>query len=356
MAGLKDFQAAILEESILYLIRVCGYREIGPEEIDIDSTLTRHHAGMGVAVKGRGANHQIDCIGDYIYTPPLCNPIRLLGETKFYGFRQNGAPKKVGLGEIRDAVGLLKDVSEFFSKSNDDGVVRRFSYQSVFFSATGFTKNAQEFAYAHDVNLISAFGGGHLRNIVDTIRSLELNDFRNEGNIINLKGFRQQLRNNLRDSLDSYLRDFNNDAVSRVISEVKELDRLFLGTIDNKLTIMLVPIFNTDEWISLVNYALAGEELNVSLHWSDQPNEAGDLVFHVFEYSRNPQREIFQFLIPSEILMKFLNDGILYDEAALNLKEQYFSSIKIPFVFRNAFTVLKLCLDRGWLRNIQQSL
>ena len=127
----------------MYLIRVCGYKEVNREDIARDNTLEAHRAGMGIAVKGRGSIHQVDCIGDYIYTPPLCNPLRLLGETKFYGLRANGSPNKVGVGDIRGAVGLLKDVSEYFSRGNNNGIVRRYSYQSVFFSATGFSKEAQ---------------------------------------------------------------------------------------------------------------------------------------------------------------------------------------------------------------------
>lgn len=355
MARLSDFQAAILEESLLYLIRVCGYKEVGRDRIPFDSTLEAHRAGMGIAVKGRGSSHQVDCIGDYIYTPPLCNPIRLLGETKFYGIRDNGSPKKVGIGDIRDAVGLLKDVSEFFSRGNNNNISRRFSYQSVFFSATGFSEEAQDMAYAHDINLISAYGGPSLMNIVNRIRELEIDDFNVDQDAdFSLRGFRDNFRLRLRGGPQIADEDNPNERIRRIIQAVIDLDKLFLGTIDNRLTIMMTPAFGIEVWIELVNLALAGIPVPIVLRWNDQPNEAGDLVFRVeANIQNNRMVELFHFLVPKEILKNFLRDGYLGEGAALTMKEQYFSKISVPFVFEGTFSILKLELNMEWLNQIR---
>lgn len=356
MARLSDYQAAILEESLLYLIRVCGYKEVGREDIERDSTLETHIAGMGIAVKGRGCSHQVDCIGDYIYTPPLCNPIRLLGETKFYGIKPNGSPNKVGPGDIRDAVGLLKDVSEYFSRGNNDNIARRYSYQSVFFSATGFSKDAQDLAYAHDVNLISAYGGPALANIVNRIRGLQIGDFnfRNEQNF-RIREFRDGFRLRLRDGLEIPDEANPNRRIREIIQAVRALDKLFLGTIDNRLTIMLTPLFGNEQWLELVDSALAGEPVRIVLLWNEQPTREGDLTFRIESEVRinGTRSELFHFLVPEEILKNFLRDGYLGENEALNMKEQYFSKISVPFVSNGTFSVLKLELNMEWLNQIR---
>lgn len=357
MPILKDFQAAILEESILYLIRVCGYKEVGIENIGIDNTLTSHHAGMGIAIKGRGSDHQIDCIGDYVYTPPLCNPIRLLGETKFYGFNANGSPKKVGLGEIRDAIGLLKDVSEYFSRGNNDGVIRRYSYQSVFFSATGFSKSAQDLAYAHDINLISAYGGPHLSTIINSIRRLEINDFRSLRNEISrLRDFRNRFRKSLREGTYLNEEENRNNRIRQLIENIRQLDKLFLGTLDNKLTIMLSPLFRNDEWIRLVHLAIEGSIIQVELYWDDQPNDSGDFVFRIVGRVNGRRSDLFFFLVPEVILKNFLREGQLNEEDALDMKREYFSNINIPFIFEGTFSLLRMRLDQEWLIRLQRQL
>lgn len=56
-------------------------------------------------VKGRGGEHQIDAIADFIVHQPFSYPQRLLVEAKCYS-------NKVRLPVIRNAAGVLKDVNE----------------------------------------------------------------------------------------------------------------------------------------------------------------------------------------------------------------------------------------------------
>src|SRR5206468_8075613 len=97
----------LLEEAVLFLLRVSGYRTI--EQAGRDATLHDGHSGL--EVRGRGSHHQIDAVADYIVPQPFANPSRLLVEAKCYPTRI------VGLEVLRNSVGVLKDVSEFWVPS-----------------------------------------------------------------------------------------------------------------------------------------------------------------------------------------------------------------------------------------------
>src|SRR5262245_14546125 len=126
----------LLEEAMLALLRVAGYRTI--VEAGRDPTLQNGPAGL--VVVGRGARHQIDAIADFGVGQPFSNPQRLLVEGKFYR-------KPVELSVIRGVVGTLKDVSEAWFRSHDQQpAARRYHYQGSVFSASAFTRQAQDYA------------------------------------------------------------------------------------------------------------------------------------------------------------------------------------------------------------------
>ena len=58
-------------------------------------------------VPGGGADHQIDSVGFFSFTIPFMYPVRLIAEAKWYK-----DDKKIGLGSMRDFVGVMKDISE----------------------------------------------------------------------------------------------------------------------------------------------------------------------------------------------------------------------------------------------------
>ena len=103
-----QIRGMLLEEAVLYLLRRTGYRTIDSENGDP----TLDSCGAGLQVRGRGSKHQIDAIADYLVQPPFGNPQRLLGEAKCYG-----QTHPIGLDITRNAVGVLKDVSEYWTPS-----------------------------------------------------------------------------------------------------------------------------------------------------------------------------------------------------------------------------------------------
>ena len=103
-------------------------------------------------IKGRGDWHQIDLPYDYNYKLAMLNPIRIIGEVKFYG-----GTKKVGLSEMRSFSMACLDIHQnYIVQDNTRNNIERTLDQALFISANGFSVHAQNFAYAHNVKLIDA--------------------------------------------------------------------------------------------------------------------------------------------------------------------------------------------------------
>lgn len=144
---LPAIRGALLEEIILHLLEKIGYRVITAGEAG-----TR--AGRsGLEVQGRGEWHQIDALAGFDFTPAFMYPLRLLLEAKCY------APSRpIGIEVVRNAVGVLKDISENYftinKRSEEEIKIQRYNYNTALFSTSGYTKNAERYAIAHQIFLI----------------------------------------------------------------------------------------------------------------------------------------------------------------------------------------------------------
>ncbi|HET7230003.1 MAG TPA: restriction endonuclease [Longimicrobium sp.] len=136
MATIQQIRGMLFEEAVLFLLTRAGYTTV--DEPDGD-TLKR--VGAGLAVIGRGGVHQIDAIADYVITPAFAHPQRLLVEAKCYG-------SAVGLPVIRNAVGVLKDVNEYWNPRRREVDRSRFHYLQAVFSSSDFTSDAEDYAFA----------------------------------------------------------------------------------------------------------------------------------------------------------------------------------------------------------------
>lgn len=170
-------RGVILEEIVLYLLARLGYRIVLPSE---EGTQLGH---SGLEVQGRGEWHQIDALGAFDHTPAFIYPIRLMVEAKCYAAR-----RPVGIDVVRNAVGVLKDVSENFfsdrlaSAHNGSGIsslqYRRFNYSAAIFSTSGFTANAERYAIAHQVFLIQYAHNRLFTNISAGLMGLKATHFK----------------------------------------------------------------------------------------------------------------------------------------------------------------------------------
>ncbi|WP_406241417.1 hypothetical protein [Streptomyces anulatus] len=153
MVRLETLRGYLLEEVLAWLLRSSGYRLLAekddPARPPWKVLEKRKH---GLVVRGRGAWHQADTLGEFQYVPPFSLPIRLFAEAKFTRI-------KVGLPTVRNGHGVVHDLNEnvVTTLSNGSGPHRprvRYYYSYAIFSTSGFTQDAQEFALAHQISLI----------------------------------------------------------------------------------------------------------------------------------------------------------------------------------------------------------
>lgn len=132
----------VLEEALAWLLRNSGYQLIVTASPNSGLAMN----GAGLTVRGRGAEHQADVLGDFAFTPPFSLPIRMFVEAKYYG-----QARPVGLNLVRNAWATVADINEFHIT---DGPHGRYRYVYALFSRSGFTDDAQRFALAHQISLV----------------------------------------------------------------------------------------------------------------------------------------------------------------------------------------------------------
>jgi hypothetical protein len=145
---LKGF---LLEETLVYLLRNAGFVLLTDPERDPAALEWR---GGSLAVKGKGAAHQADVLGELAWVTAFALPVRLWLEAKFRAGR-------VGIEEVRNAVGVLQDVNDDGGYRRGQPPVTRHRYVYVLFSAAGFTRPAAELALAHQISLVDLSGGDY---------------------------------------------------------------------------------------------------------------------------------------------------------------------------------------------------
>lgn len=127
----------------------------------------------GQMIQGLGEAHNADALLEPPVQIPFFNKVRLLVECKDH-------EKPVGLGVVRDALGLREDVNNYNLVDNIElqnrrsqrrrGVLNyyeRYSYQIAIASTSGFTIQAQNFAATHRIPLIDF----DKMNFVDYLRN-----------------------------------------------------------------------------------------------------------------------------------------------------------------------------------------
>jgi hypothetical protein len=85
MSTPAQLRGYLLEQALAWLLRNSGYRLLVDESQDPDELIS---SGNGLSVKGRGAEHQADVLGEFAFTPAFSLPIRLFLEAKFTGKRR----------------------------------------------------------------------------------------------------------------------------------------------------------------------------------------------------------------------------------------------------------------------------
>lgn len=144
MASEEALRGYLLEEALAWLLRHTGYRLLVDVSQDTGE-LVRN--GNGLRVRGRGADHQVDVLGEFAFPPAFSLPIRLFLEAKFTG-------TKTGLNILRNAHGVIHDINENFMRMPNPQFGKRYRYVYALFSASGFTSEAESYALAQQISLV----------------------------------------------------------------------------------------------------------------------------------------------------------------------------------------------------------
>lgn len=166
MATISQVRGMLLEEAVLQLLKTTGYTVV--EKAGSDPTLHDGHSGLEVC--GRGGRHQIDAVADFSVSAPFSHPQRLFVEAKCFSSQY-----PVGLPIIRNAVGVLKDVLEWWNPpSGPRGIATtgRYHYQYALFSASGYTLEAERYAFAQDIYLIPYERSQFISPVIQAIRQM----------------------------------------------------------------------------------------------------------------------------------------------------------------------------------------
>jgi hypothetical protein len=139
----------VLEDILTAMLQDHGYRPLVSKDQDPDAL---DRAGNGLVVKGRGASHQADALGELLFAIPFSLPVRLFVEAKC-------KRETTGIADVRNAMGVLSDVNERYSAEGKYQLpLRRHHYRYTLFSTSGFAPDAQQFALAHQISLVDLRG------------------------------------------------------------------------------------------------------------------------------------------------------------------------------------------------------
>lgn len=341
MAKITHIRGLLLEEAILHLLRATGYSTV--ESRGSDPTL---HAGTaGLEVKGRGGQHQIDAIADFLISQPFSNPQRLLVEAKCYSV---GRP--VDLPIVRNAVGVLKDVSEYWVSTGVTTQRKRYHYQYALFSASTYTDKAEQYAFAQDIYLIPLAGSAYFQPVIESIRNITAMDFGGrypQDDIdVNLKSLRQGTRHVLK---DRELRPYHLDTYG---TELAVLERYFdscfminfalLAVLGGSFPVFLVP----SRSLNLHDFLRQQGTIYVQITWDR----------HGWYIADGTGDHIFSFDLPPQLFNLYGEDGTLTQRAALALKEGTMSHFQAIHSVNGDLRVMNFQLAPDWYERVKARL
>ena len=326
---ITQLRGALLEEAILYMLKSSGYKPVVSERGDD----TLHRGASGLEVKGRGSLHQIDAISDFMLTPPFSNPQRLLIEAKFYS-------SKIGLPLVRNATGVLKDVSENWVIDFDGGrkiAKKRYHYLYAIFSSSDFSKPAQDYAYAQDIYLLPLRRSAYFSPVIQSIENVETRTYPPM------------------QSVRKYVR-------SRLLSEMNEIGE---NEIPSEMKVLLDGLINVCMRQSFGFITMFGGRFPAFLMASpdfrpkyNEPSISVRIRMHdqTWFIEDTSDKKIFSFDLPEEIFALYATRGRLDREAVADIKSSMMREFYAFYRRDDELRLLRFKLDEEWFETIQRNL
>jgi len=327
----ESLRGYILEEVLAYLIRNTGYKLLVDPQQD-PNELTKK--GGGLAVKGRGADHQVDVLGELKWIPAFTYPLRLIVEAKF-------REEKTGIDVVRNAVAALIDINQYNMPRKDVNRIRhRHQYVYAIFSTSGFTKPAVDMAIAHQVSLID-LSGDEYSELKEAIKddahmlSTFSRDMRSYGVKRDklLTALRYVLRKKLRtlpyerlceDICRDELFNFLSNMFVQTIKVSSVYQELFVGMASGPFMLLL----KANEPVKFLQYCKENPVHNIMISWSGQRDTGR--IWTIRPLNREREYELY-FKLPERLYKWIFESGrsSVNRNRARGVKEKYFSSITI---------------------------
>jgi len=347
MANISQVRGALLEEAVLYLLEKFGYETIDAFSTHRDASLRGGHSGLDV--RGRGAWHQIDGLASFKSSPAFMYPLRLMVEAKCYQEHRT-----VGIEVVRNAVGVLKDISEnyFTVPSGGENVqVPRFNYHSAIFSTSGYTSGAIDYALAHQVFLIQYENVPVIKPLIDAIMQFDELCITKVGKNA-IAEVRKKYRSAIREQfyevdMQEFITDRGIELIDgALIDSLSRIGGSYFGMLQGRwplhlLTSQPLPAlaFNSDT----VHCHVTGYETG---KWKFTPAE--------FQQNENGWFEL-EFNLP-EGIANLVAENWGDREAVANIKQQHFSYIDLSGQIGNIRRNVRLELDQEWINSYIQRL
>jgi hypothetical protein len=339
MATISQVRGMLLEEAVMQLLRTAGYGVV--EKAGSDPTLCDGHSGLEVL--GRGGRHQIDSVADFRVCAPFSHPQRLFVEAKCYSPQY-----PVGLPIIRNAVGVLKDVSEWWNPPAGLGATSgtgRYHYQYAVFSASGYTLDAERYAFAQDIYLIPYERSRYIAPVIQAIRQVTHQDLgaRAWNAIdIDLTSLRHAVRGLLQGRVNN-LTPFTiavAPAVRSFVEAVSAIKGTLFAVMGRQFPVHLIPAPPLDVRELRDHY-------EVRIWWDDRS--------WYLEDTRD-QRPLFSFDLPPELFNLYAEDGRLTESRALDLKSEMLNSFQAVVNVEDTMRLITFDLDRNWIAGVRQQI
>lgn len=326
VASPDQIAGAVLEEAVLSVLTAAGFNPL--EDLTGDACI--NPGKPAVTIRGRGTDHQIDVVADPVVGYAFSNPARLLIEAKAYS-----GSRKVKLDVVRNAVGTLKDVSEFWRPSGaGTGGARRYHYRYAIFASTEFTKGAQEYAFAQDVYLLPLRRSAFFRPVVQAVDSIRrFHDMPprpgDPDARFSLRDYRGSVREALRTGeVPDDLHEFN-----RLVKAVQSVKYGLIAVAERQFPLLLVP-----QGPDVVEQLSDVEP--VRIFWD---NEGGYLR------RRGSTENLFSFDLPDELFALYARGRELEPRQAIRLKAERFAVLQALVVHGHRVRMVQFELDRDWI-------
>lgn len=320
----------MLEEALLYLLEVSGYRRVEGATASGKNDPTLQDGTVGLEVLGRGEAHQIDAVADLAIAQPFSLPQRLLIEGKF-------RPQKTGIEVVRNAIAILKDIREYWVGKDKVPPKARYQYQYAIFSVSSYTSPAQQYAYAHDIYLIPLEKSAFFQPIIKAIKGLAINNFNTPVTEKALSQLRKAIREGIRDSQTSLFRDFMPSKyiplMENFCRECRWVNGALIGMMARQFPILLVPHPDVrfDDLKSQEKVEIYTDGNGYYLRQAS----SGNLLF--------------SFELPEDLFNLYAEQDILLQMQTFDYKTNYMLEIQSTVICKGEARAIAFQLDNDWL-------